>query len=158
MLPRFTVEVSHDGLGKYRVVSGTDCFVVKAKALQLSWDEEYRRKQAKEREKNTKEQERRSRIRSREEHQQEIEEKLEEAADRTEEAKAKLERIQNTLCYALELKHAVKWETLKRADPYPVPEPVAPSYLDYPSEPKPEDAKYQPLQNSEPEPQPDRAE
>lgn len=159
MLPRYTVEVSHNGLGKYRVVSGTDYFVVqaKAKALQLSWDEEYRRKQAKEQEKKSKEQERRSRIRSREERQQEIEEKLEEAAERTEDAKAELEQIQNTLRNALKLKHAVKWEKLKRTDPYPTPEPAAPSYCGYPYEPKPDDPKYQPLPNSEPEPQPDDA-
>jgi restriction system protein len=158
MLPRYTVEVSHIGLGKYRVVSGTDYYIVqaKAKALQLSWDEEYRRKQTKEREKNAKEQERKSRIRSKEERQQEIEEKIDEANDRTEEAKAALEQIQNTLHYALELKHAIKWEELKRTEPYPTPEPVAPSYLEYPNEPKREDTKYQFPPNLIPEPNAER--
>jgi len=158
MLPRYTVEVSHNGLGKYRVVSGTDHYIVqaKAKALQLSWDEEYRRKQAKEREKNSKELERKSRIRSKEERQQEIEEKIDEANDRTEDAKAALEQIQNTLHYALELKHAIKWEQLKRTVPYPTPEPVAPSYLEYQNEPKREDAKYQLRPHSIPEPNPER--
>jgi restriction system protein len=154
MLPRYTVEVSHNGLGKYRVISGTDYLVVqaKAKALQLSWDEEYRRKQAKDREKNAKEQERRNRIRSKEERQEEIEEKIDEASDRTEEAKAALVQIQNILCHALELKHAIKWEKLRRTDPYPTPEPAAPSYLEYPPEPKREGAKYQPSPYSMPEP------
>ncbi len=158
MLPRYTVEVSHNGLGKYRVVSGTDYFVVqaKAKALQLSWDEEYRRKQAKDRDKNAKEQERKSRIRSKEERQQEIEEKLDEANERTEEAKTALEQIQNTLHCALELKHAVKWEKLKHTDPYPTPEPIAPSYLEYPNEPKRDGTKYQLRPNSIPEPNPER--
>jgi len=157
MLPRYTVEISHNGLGKYRVVSGTDHYVVqaKAKALQLSWDEEYSRKQRKEQEKSSKEQERRSRIRSREERQQDVEDKLEEAAQRTEDAKTKLEQIQNTLRSAVKLKHAVNWEKLKCTAPYPIPEPVAPIYHEYPYEPKPDDPKYQPLLNSEPEPRSD---
>jgi len=43
MLQRWTIKVWHDGLGKHRIISGTDKYIVeeKARAQKLEWDKKY---------------------------------------------------------------------------------------------------------------------
>jgi restriction system protein len=167
MLSRYTCEVKHTGLGKYRVLSGTDRGIVeaKARALKLSWDDEFRWKLAKDEEKQAKEQEKVERIRLRERHLSEkerekemrnraLEERQDKAEERTEGAKAEIEQIRNILRSALKLKHSVNWEQIKQTDRFPKPEPKIPPYLDYPREPQLGDPRYQPGRYAEPEPQP----
>jgi hypothetical protein len=50
---RYTTEVKHDGLGKYRVISGTDYDLVQAKvrAQAREWDKKYKEVLAARREK-----------------------------------------------------------------------------------------------------------
>jgi hypothetical protein len=106
---RYTYKVNHEGLGKYRVISGTNNAITKAKASALlqTWEAEYQRKKAKEQEKQES-------IRSKEEHLNEKERRLQllqrrqnEATERTDEAQTILKSIANTLRAALTSKHAV---------------------------------------------------
>lgn len=55
-----------------------------------------------------------------------------------------LGQVQNILPPALEAKHALDWEKLKRTDPYSEAPPAEPVYHDYPPEPQPDDPRYWP--------------
>lgn len=133
---RYSYEVRHDGLGKYRLISGTDETFVRAKATALrnTWEAEYRRKLAKQREKEDREMYRR-----------ELQGNVREAELRTKDAKDGLAQVANILHMALDSNHAVDWEKLKRKDTYSKPKPSEPVYLEFPKEPQIEDAKYQPV-------------
>ena len=56
-------------------------------------------------------------------------------------AEAALEQVKNILRAALDQDHKINWEKLKRKHPFPKPEPSEFNR----AEPKPEDAKYQPV-------------
>jgi len=133
---RYTYKVSHNGLGKYRVVSGTDEAFVKAKALALqnSWEAEYRRKLAKQQEEE-----------DREIYRRELNGNVQEAERRTNDAEKALEQVSNILRAALTARHAIDWEKLKRKDAYSTPQPKELVYAEFPWEPQPEDIKYKPM-------------
>ena len=84
---RYSYEVRHDGLGKYRVISGTDEVFVRAKATALrnTWEVEYRKKLAKQREKEDREMYRR-----------ELQGNVQEAELRTKDAKDALAQVADT--------------------------------------------------------------
>lgn len=136
MAYRFTCEVSHNALGKYRVVSGTDAAVVRAKAraLQQTWEAEYRKKLTKQHEKEDREMYRR-----------EADGKMQEAEERSEEAQQALEKVKQMLQVGVSVAHAIDWESLKHKEPYSKPQPNDVVYLDFPKEPQADDAKYQPV-------------
>jgi len=177
----YAQEVRHPELGKYRIVSGTDEAVVKAKinALWASWNAEYKRKLEKDRviaereaKKNRLIEERES---SREKSEQQKEKAKEEqennrqaAEDLTDEATEALEQVTDILHNGLSEDHEVDWERLKGPEIYPKPKPAQLEYLKFPREPQPDDARYNPpLENPillpedftffeyPPEPQPD---
>ena len=133
---RYSYEVRHDGLGKFRVISGTDEVFVRAKATALrnTWEAEYRKKLAKQREKEDREMYRR-----------ELQGNVQEAELRTKDAIDALAQVANILRAVLSANHAVDWEKLKRKDAYSKPKPPEPVYLEFPREPQIEDAKYQPV-------------
>ena len=163
----YTWKVRHAGLGKYRIISGKYESIVeaKARALQQTWEAEYRRKLAKDEEKQVKEQDKLECIRLREKHLSErerekemriraLQERQEMAAERSEAAKDEIENIRNLLRSALKAKHSLDWEIFKHTAPYPEPEPIAPAYLDYPPEPQQDTPCYLPIAYTEQEPQP----
>jgi|GEM_PF-3528055 len=158
----YSFEVKHTELGKYRIVSGTDEAVVRAKAQALldTWNAEYRRKLEKERFKADQEASRQKMRQQKENAKEQLENNLRAAEELTDEAKAALEQIANTLHSALSVNHAVNWAKLKRRDSYSTPKPKEPIYLEFPREPQPSDSRHTPPPENPifaeypPEPQP----
>jgi restriction system protein len=163
MALRYTTEVKHEGLGKYRVISGTDYALVQAKARAqlLEWERKHREVLAERREKERAVQEKQraqanrdrkkeEAVEAREASRRELEEKLEDAEERTTEAQQAIERVRNILHTALKTRHAIDWEKLKKREPFSKPKPQQPVYLESPREPVPEDSAYRPKLPEEP--------
>jgi restriction system protein len=131
----YRIEVTHDGLGKSRVVSAPDEETLRAKVRQIhdTWNAQYQKHLAQQREREAREEERTA-----------LGEHIEEAETRTQEAQELLRQIENLLHASLKVPHAIDWEKIKRDDPYSKPPPMPPDYLGFPSEPEPSDAKYKP--------------
>ena len=129
------IEISHEGLNKYRHIRGSDRNVViqKAAVQELKWKEEWGKKQANERIKREKYKAAKDK-----------EMKLDEAASRTEAAGTYIASIQNTLKHTLSVNDAIDWEQLVNHDKFSIREPVAPEPQIIPTEPLPSDDKYAP--------------
>jgi restriction system protein len=139
---RHTIEVKHDGLGKYRVISGTDYDVVqaKARAQKLEWERKYQQILAARREKQQVIENKERVQKSRERKKEEVEEKLQDAEDQTEEAQQAIEAVRDILHSAIKAKCAVDWKQLKKHEPFFRPEPKPPVYYEYSREPEIGDA------------------
>ena len=133
---RYSIEVRHQGLGKYRVITGTDQWVVeaKARALRLDWDQQFQIRSEKER-----------KLSERDARRSEEAEKKQEAADRTAEAEQAIDEVKGILKATLNVNDAIDWEKLKSREPFPVKEPKPPIYKDYPPEPLPDSPQFQPV-------------
>ncbi|MED1865840.1 restriction endonuclease [Fictibacillus nanhaiensis] len=134
----YEVEIKHEGLNKYRVVKGSDRYVVEQKAnTQLKqWEEMWRKKQEAEK----KRKQRDSLVK-------EKEAKKELALEQTKEAEEKLLNIENTLIYTLNIDDKIDWESLKDLSDFEKPKPSPPSLLHLPEEPIKSSIKYQPKLN-----------
>jgi restriction system protein len=124
----WTVEIRHPGLNKYRLVKGTDKYVVeqKAAAQMAAWEEMWQRKvEVKERAHNK-------------------QSKLEEAQSRTQEAQDAIEAIQNTLKQTLDVDDTIKWDALKDNTSFPQPKPEPPQVRKIPLAPVATALKYEP--------------
>src|ERR1017187_2359709 len=153
---RYTYEAKHTELGKYRIVSGTDDAVVRAKgaALLATWEAEYKRKLEKDRliaEREAKKdrliEERDAALeksqQQKEKAKEELENNLQAAEDRTDEATEALEQVTDTLHNGLSADHEVDWGNLKRRDSSPEQKPAhLLEYLKFPREPQPDDRRY----------------
>jgi restriction system protein len=150
MAYRYTKEVSHEGLGKYRVISGTDSYMVEAKAQaqRLEWERKYQQlleiRRDKERVLNQKQRV----LESKERETQAIEEKFQEAESRTVEAQQIIESFRGLLQTGLESPSLIDWDKLIKHDPFSRPKPESPTYQDYPREPILADAIFQPGQTT----------
>ncbi|WP_243374400.1 hypothetical protein [Geotalea sp. SG265] len=163
------VEVTHEGLGKYRNIRGSDPYVVEQKAAyqKQQWDEQWQRKlQA-----DLRAQERQSaamqRAAEKEEAQRYKEERAEEALERDTEAKKTIEALKNVLNHTLYINDAIDWNKLKDkssfnelppklilipapesqptpAEPHPSEVPPKPKPAIRPAPPKESAEKYQP--------------
>lgn len=133
-IPRYRVEIWHDGLQKHREIKGADDDVVlrKAQMQMAGWDSTWAEVSLKNAERSSKE------------HQKQ------QAAQRTEEAKAELARLESLLHETLHVDDRVDWETLKDRTPFPeakpraAPAPKAPQATPSPSEPKATDPEFVP--------------
>jgi restriction system protein len=136
MAYRYSVEIRHEGLGKWRVISGTDESIVRAKAqAQIrQWDFQYQTKLDKER-----------RLSDRESQRMEEAEKRQEAAERTQEAQQEIEAVKAILRATLEVNDAIDWEQLKDRKPFPAKEPSPPNYKEFPQEPQKDAPHFQPV-------------
>jgi restriction system protein len=134
----YEVEIKHKGLNKYRVVKGSDKYVVEQKAnTQLKqWDEMWLKKQEAEQLRN-----------QRENIVREKEAKKELAIEHTKEAEDKIHSIENTLLYTLNIDDKIDWESLKDLSTFEKPKPSSPSLLHIPEEPRNSLKKYQPNLN-----------
>ena len=110
-------EVRHPGLHKYRLIKGSDKYVVEQiAALQVrAWDEIWERKQAAEAVRETKQRA-----------VQEKEAKKALAAERTAEAQATLSGIERTLLHTLNIDDRIHWDSLLDRKPFPKPSPLEP--------------------------------
>jgi restriction system protein len=131
----YTMEVWHEGLGKYREIRGADANVVqqKADAQIKQWNDMWARRQEAEFKKDSKERAAK-----------EKEEKKELAEARGREARQATEDLNNTLQSGLVGSSVFNWESLKNRGDYPEPKPKKPTPMNEPPEPHREDAKYQP--------------
>lgn len=126
-LPRYEIEVHHDGLNKVRVIRDADQRLTreKARAQLLAWEDAWQKLQAFKRKKQT------------------TEEKLQEAASRTEEVQEALKSVEETLVSALDICHGIDWPALRESFDEPKPEepflagpPPKPDLEDSPSKPE----------------------
>lgn len=144
MAYRCTYEVRHEGLGKYRVISGTDRRIVKAKAEAQSfeWERKWQEVLAKRSEKQAKLEYKRSAEEKRERKNEEaakaryaLEENLGDAEERTKEALRAIEAARTILKPALKTRCVIDWEKFKKHARFSKPEPTPPVYLEYQREP-----------------------
>ncbi|HUI29008.1 MAG TPA: restriction endonuclease [Candidatus Acidoferrales bacterium] len=104
------VELKHDGLNKYRLIKGTDKYVVeqKAAAQKAVWDEMWRKKV-----------EREGRVLNKRS-------MIEEAQSRAKEAFDAIDELEKILQHTLAVDDTIKWEALKDTSPFSKPKPQAP--------------------------------
>lgn len=128
------IEISHEGLHKYRVIKGTDKFVVeqKASAQKAAWDELWQKRL--DREKKEKQREQRAFAK---------EGKVAEAHEKTEEAIKQIEEIKIILQHTLNINDAVNWESLKDKAWFPKPSPKKKQLDNIPNPPLASDRKPQ---------------
>ncbi len=133
--PTYQVEVSHQALHKYRLIRGTDPYVVeqKAAAQRRVWDEMWRKKQTAQAVRQ-----------KREDAAREKESKKALAAERTAEAQAALESIEQTLLHTLDVNDRIEWDSLVDRSPFPTPFPPKPQWHVYPKEPQETDPEFTP--------------
>lgn len=130
----YQIELKHDGLNKYRVIKGSDRYVVQQKAemQRRDWDEMWRKKLDKDAEKAVREKAAR-----------EKEEKKNLAVQLTEEAIEQLEIIENTLLYTLDVDDKINWEDLKDKSKFDKRKPTSPKKIVIPNEPQKNEEIYQ---------------
>lgn len=128
------IEVSHDGLNKYRHIKGRDRYVVmqKAQAQKLIWDEMWQKKLAADTRTQVKEQAIRDK-----------EGKKVLAQTRTDEAQSHLDELENILRFTLSVDDVIDWSSLEDLRPFPTPKPIKVKPTPVPEEPKASNAKYQ---------------
>jgi restriction system protein len=148
MAERWTIEVCHDGLGKFRVISGPDKYVVeaKARAQRIEWENRYQQILENELAKKRQSREREKAKAQHDQEKREFEEKQEEAEERTKEAQEALHPVRTILQSGLQAHRTVEWDKLKRHEPFSKPKPKPLVYLEYPPEPQPGDARYKQVQ------------
>jgi restriction system protein len=126
------IEVRHDGLNKYRLIRGSDQYVVeqKAAAQHAAWSELWAKRLEAE--------ERKQAIRSKEE-------KKALASNRTEDARSALTALEGTLAHTLQVDDEIQWESLLDKTPYPHARPPRHNSDPLPAEPSSSDPKYKPV-------------
>lgn len=133
---KHSIEVRHNGLHRYRVISGTDRYVVgqEARAQMAAWDQMWERRLAKE-----------ASIANREAAQKEREKKKKTAFQRTQEAQNAIKSIKTTLQRALGTSDVIDWDLFRNHSTFEKPDPVKkavhqPQMAQLPAEPDPSDA------------------
>lgn len=132
----YEIEVKHDGLHKYRVIRGSDPYIVeqKAKAQQATWDEMWQKKLAAEKKRQEGELEKSDRER-----------KKQIALERTEQAQKAIRDIENALHHTLSIGDTIDWGSLKDFSKFSGHEPEKPELTQIPSEPPaPKEEDYKP--------------
>jgi restriction system protein len=124
---RYQITVTHRGLGKERILTGYDKYILESRARELTsrWNDQYVAKREKER-----------KLADRTQRQRHAEESLQEARERTEEAMRNRESLESLLIGAVNSR-VFDWESLKKRDEYGVSPPLPPIYKNYPPEPSP---------------------
>ena len=133
MANRYYVDVRHDGLNKFRRITGNDMRLVQAKAaiLTAQWNEEWERKQRK----TSAELDRTKKFEQKEARKQA-------AQLRTEEAAKALQELDTILSSALERPVVVDWESLKQRGVFDKKTPIAAAKVEIPAAPDKKDRAY----------------
>ena len=132
----YFIEISHEGLHKYREIKGTDKHVVEQKAFvqQKQWEEMWVKKQEAIQKKVIREQATQQKA-----------EKSTWADQQTIEAQEQLSIIDNTLVHTLGIDDKIDWESLKDNSMFNRPKPIIPKRPENPKEPN--EIDYQPKLN-----------
>ncbi len=127
----YYLDIQHEGLKKFRRVSGSDPYVVeqKARAQMAQWEDQWSRKLAQQ---------------ARAEAAREKEEKKALAAMQTREAQELLAEIDSLLAATLSVNDQVDWDDLKDHTAFAKARPLPPSEPLIPPAPRAEDAEFQP--------------
>ncbi len=130
--------VKHEGLGKLRVIKGSDKNIVEQKAYlqELAWEEQWQKKLKAEDKKLKREQAAR-----------EKDEKKQLAIEKSEEAREVIRSIEQVLHYTLSIDDTIDWESLKDTSKFGKPTPSKPQLKPTPQKPKESDPNYQPILN-----------
>lgn len=125
----YYIDISHDGLNKFRRIRGADKWVVEQMAAKQRalWDEQWAKKQQAE-----------SKRSEREAAAIEKEAQRQAALERTQQAQEALQEIEDLLKHALDKGIIFKWESLLKTENFPEPEPAQPPPQGVP--PKPDEA------------------
>jgi restriction system protein len=131
----FYREIRHNGLRKYRVVTGVTTWIVaqKAAAQLATWDDEWRRKIEKDRRSELKLAKARTN-----------EEKKAYAAGRTQEIVSEIEALGQTLHHCLTHNTIKSWDVLKVRSTFTIVPPTEPKEPILPTQPNTSDLKYRP--------------
>ncbi|MBS4204317.1 restriction endonuclease [Lederbergia citrea] len=131
----YQIEVKHEGLNKYRVIKGSDSYVVQKKAeMQIKeWDEKWEKKLVLD-----------AKNEAREQAAREKEEKKSLAMQLTNEALEQLKIIENTLQHTLDIDDKINWESLKDNSKFKKKKPKIPAIINEPNEPKKDEEIYKP--------------
>ncbi len=123
---RFQITVSHVGLGKVRILNGSDTYVLESRAreLQQMWNEQYSKKLEMER-----------RATARAERLEHIEDRQDEARKQADAAAKERQSLEQLLSDGVRSRRPFDWESLKDFSAYNEPRPPAPIYQQYPPEP-----------------------
>jgi restriction system protein len=132
----FRVEVRHEGLHKYRLIRGTERYVVEQQAREQvsAWNEMWDKKQEAE-----------AKRRKSEHTAQAKDAKKALAAERTEEAQAAIHQIEQTLALSLKQNKKIEWESLLNQSHFPEQRPARASKLALPKEPQQTDPQFSPV-------------
>lgn len=141
-IPRYSLDLWHEGLRKHRTIRGDDQAIIKLKAQhQLDeWAERWRALDARDRERAQRDTGKR---------QQEL--LKAQAASRTEEAEAELQSLSTLLMATLSVDDRIDWEKLKDTSPFPEAKPASPNLpqkptlANLPPEPLRTDTRYVPV-------------
>jgi restriction system protein len=122
----YQITVSHPELGKVRILTGSDTYILESRARELKqrWNEQYEKKLDVER-----------RAEERHQRSQHLQESQEEARERTDSALSERQSLEALLATAVASGFAFSWETLKDQTAYPTPLPLPPVYKLHPFEP-----------------------
>ncbi len=125
------IELRHDGLNKYRLIRGTDKYVVeqKAAAQKAAWDDMWRRRV-----------EREGRALNRES-------MIEEAKSRTSDAIDAINELEGILQHTLAVDDTIRWEILKDISAFSKPKPQTSNPEEIPQAPRETALRYQPELN-----------
>jgi len=132
MSGRYQITVSNEALGKIRILTGSDAYVLESRANELRqmWAEQHAKKLDSER-----------RASARTKHLQHVEERQEQARQQTEAAVGERLSLEQLLADAIRSHRNFEWETLKDFSQYAASRPEAPVYQQYPAEPIPIQSK-----------------
>jgi len=123
MAYRYQVRVFHKGLGKERILTASDQYVLNSRAQELMarWDSQYEKQLERER-----------RTEERNQKKQDLEDNVNEARTRTEDATADIQSLETLLTSATKV---FDWDSLKNQTAYSPPYPAPPIYKQYPPQP-----------------------
>ncbi|MDD5332403.1 MAG: restriction endonuclease [Rhodoferax sp.] len=149
----YTVTVTHDGLGKSRVITGSNQFVVreKAGALEQEWNVAWSRKQAALQDREKKEANRQADLRNKQQSREELqsykEDQAKTAQERTQEAVDAIDAVKGLLTHTLSVNDMVNWDRLKRREKFSQPRPrraqvAEPTYINVPPKPDRADKRF----------------
>lgn len=131
----FQVEIKHEGLNKYRVIKGSDQYVVhqKAEVQMKAWDEMWEQKKVLQAHRD-----------SRGKAAMEKEQKKLLAVQLTNEAIERLNVIDNILHFTLDIDDKINWDELKDKTAFNKSNPKAPNSIEVSKEPNANDEIYKP--------------
>jgi len=141
---KFELEVFHDELNKYKVLTDSDeeFLANKANALMNQWNEMWNKQE------KSKEKKRLAEIKKRNNEKQK-QEAIDKANTKTEKAQEELEKLRNILSYSLSIKDRMDIDRLKDHTPFPLPKPTKkvvpqPIFAEIPPEPDSNDSAFIP--------------